>query len=328
MRKARKQRSQTRKLAFACKLGILALASSMAIPGTVLAAEKSCNPDLDFTILNEGPFFVGETLRISANLGARDIVGGTSQQISAFGFAKNCHLGEDYQNCEPEGHTVVVAGNGSTDCKGPNNEELELLFPQGNKVPITTNSVNGLTPISTGPNEQCNVQFDMRVDELADGTKRVVQAMGWPFTGEKSTLCDNGLTSTASSTIAFNVETCDIDLQKEVWSEELQDWVDADDEVDAVPLSSATGSYRLVITNTGTAGYVQDITVSDPDLKIDTTYPFPTDSNQLILTDSELAALTQNRCLQDNEQGYTAVSYTHLRAHETRYTISYSVFCL
>lgn len=292
MRKARVQRSQARKFTTAWKPGILALILSMGFSAPVAAVDKSCNPDLDFTILNQGPYFLGETLRISANIGARDIVGGNFMDISAFGFALNCHLGEDYQNCTSAGHTVSVLGNPSTDCKDSQGNDATLLFPQGNKIPIRT----GAFPIRTGAGEQCNVQFDMQVTGLAEGSKKVVQAMGWPFEGEKATLCDNGLTSTASSTIAFNVETCDINVEKQVYDSESGQWMDADSEESAVGIAEAA-EYRLVVTNTGTAGYVENITVNDDALGIATTYAFPAGPGPLILTDSEVSGLLDvERC--------------------------------
>ena len=55
---------------------LLAALLSAMLPAQAMA-QTSCNPNLDFRLANPGPIFLGDTVRISANLGAKDIDRGT-----------------------------------------------------------------------------------------------------------------------------------------------------------------------------------------------------------------------------------------------------------
>lgn len=70
--------------------------------GQALAQDSSCNPSANMTILTGGPFFLDDTLRVSANIGAGPIRGGSYLDIHAFGFAQNCHKGQGFASCRPE----------------------------------------------------------------------------------------------------------------------------------------------------------------------------------------------------------------------------------
>ena len=265
---------------------LLALAS-----GQAAAQSRSCNPDLEFTVVTPGPFFLGDTLRISADLGAKDIAGGTYQDIHAFGYALNCRPGQNFANCTPEGNTVEFRGNLTTNCLNSIGQPAQLQFPESNVIPITTVGY----PIRTGANQQCNVQFDFSVLELDPspaGDNLVIQAMGWPLAGAKPTECSNGLTSAASSTIGFRIQECAIELDKQV-SLDGENWFDADS-AGSAPVQALGGDaeYRLIIRNTGTVGYVQPISVVDTNLGIDTTVPSLAAGQEVVLTGDQIAQLT------------------------------------
>ena len=279
----------------AWKPGLLAVILAALSSGQALAADgDSCNPNLDFSVANSGPIFLGDTIRISANLGARDIVNGSYQDIYAFGYALNCHIGESFANCTSEGNTVQFIGNLTTDCKQPNGDPVELNFPEDNIIEI--NTVGG--PIRTGANQQCNVQFDAKIVALApEGDNLIVQAMGWPVAGWPSTKCSNGLTSSASSTLGLVVRECDIDVQKEV-SVDNVNWFAADTPETAPVLQlGGTAYYRLKVSNIGTADYVQPISVVDAALGIDTTIPALAKGKSTIVTGAQIPNLTKpGRC--------------------------------
>ena len=272
-------------------LGYLIFILLALAPVQAAAQSRSCNPDLDFTVITPGPYFLGDTLRISADLGAKDIAGGSYQDIYAFGYALNCRPGQNFASCTPEGNTVEFRGNLSTSCLNSNGQPAQLQFPESNVIPITTVGY----PIRTAPNSQCNVQFDFSVLELDSspaGDNLVIQAMGWPLAGEKATTCSNGLTSAASSTIGFRIQACDIELDKQV-SLDGETWFDADNPASA-PVQALGGDaeYRLVIRNTGTVAYVQPIPVVDPNLGINTTVPALAAGQEVVLTGGQIAQLT------------------------------------
>lgn len=290
-----KKRSPAHTMTKTCKAGCLVLILLALAPAPAMA-QDSCNPDLNFNISTPGPYFLGDTLRISANLGARNIVGGTYQDIYAFGYALNCRPGQNFQNCTSEGNVVEFQGGLETDCMNSNGEPAELDFPETNVIPITAVEY----PIRTGPNQQCTVEFNMRVLELdpsENGDNLVVQAMGWPLEGEPATRCSNGLTSVASSTISFRVQECAIDLKKQV-SVDGETWFDADSAQAAPALVlGGTAYYRLIVSNTGTADFVQPITVEDANLGIDVTVPALEAGDSVVLTGGDIAALTASgRC--------------------------------
>ena len=241
------------------KAGILALA--VLVPAQAMAQQATCNPDLDFTITTPGSFQLGQTLRVSANLGAGDIVGGTYQDIYAFGYALNCQPGQNFQNCVSEGNTVEFLGNLTTNCKNSQGQPAELNFPETNVIPITAVDY----PIRTGPNQQCNVQFDMRVVALAPDDDNIVrQAMGWPLEGFPPTKCSNGLTSVASSTVSFSVLT-PVTLVPGIDIEKATNGQDADNPTGPQIVVGDPVTWTYVVTNTGTAP-LSNVSVSDSDL--------------------------------------------------------------
>ena len=247
------------------KIALLALILFAASPGQVFAAAESCNPDLDFTILNEAPFFAGDPMRVSANLGARDIQGGNYLDIPAFGFGTDCNTGEDFHSCSETDAQVEFLGNFSTDCTQPDGSPAQLFVPQG-IVPIR---VLG-SSIRTAANTQCNVQFDMAVLETAPGTNRITQAMGWPVVNEAAATCDNGLTSAASSTISYDVQSCGIEVIKEVWDPLTETWVDANTDPTAPMLGpDDKAAYRLKVKNTSSVDFIGDLHVVDTTLGVD-----------------------------------------------------------
>ncbi|MBT8048581.1 MAG: hypothetical protein HKN57_13540 [Xanthomonadales bacterium] len=278
---------------------LLAVLLAAMAPAHVFGQDDaSCNPNLDFRLANPGPIFLGDTVRISANLGARDIVGGgiqpAYQDIYAFGYALNCYIGQDFASCESEGNVVEFIGNLSTDCKRPDGTPVELNFPEDNVIEI--NTVGG--PIRTGANKQCNVQFDAKIISLApEGDNLIVQAMGWPVSGWPATKCSNGLTSAASSTLGLVVRDCAIDIEKEV-SVDNANWFPADSPETAPSLIlGGTAYYRLKVKNTGTADFVQPIAVVDAALGIDTTIPALAKGQEAILTGDQIEQLTSaGRC--------------------------------
>lgn len=267
MRSIFRQRSR-KGIARAIKLSILGLIMTTMGTGQALAQAKSCNPDLDFNIANPGPYFLGDPMRVSANLGARDIDAGNYMDIESFGFALNCHADEDFHSCTDAGNDVAFLTTPVTDCLNADGDPASLIIPQTNIIPIR---VQG-PPIRTPKNSQCNVQFDISVTGLDtddDGNvinNRIVQAMGWPIEGGDPALCDNGLTSAATSTISYEVETCGIEVEKQVSIDQVT-WFDADTAESAINVGTEdTAYYRLIVKNTSSVDYIGQMSVADPDL--------------------------------------------------------------
>ena len=166
---------------------LLAPAHAMALTG------QSCNPQLKFTVTTPGPYFLGDPLRVSANLGAGDISGAEPEEdkwlrIDTFGFALNCNAGQNFQTCTSAGHTVEFIDIVSTSCMNSNGEPATLLHPESNVIPFKSANY----PIQTGPNETCNLQFDMRVVELNGVSRLIRQSMGWPLANQPAAVCSNG----------------------------------------------------------------------------------------------------------------------------------------
>ena len=283
------------------KIGMLALLLAGFAPINVYAqVNLSCNADLEFGITGTTyPIFLDETIRISAQMGAKTIKGGTYQDIYAFGYALNCHFGEDFASCTSEGNTVEFLGNMTTDCIRPDGTPVELIFPQSNVIPITTKD----GPIRTGENETCNVQFDARIpalDPSPGGDNIVVQAMGWPIKNRPATTCSNGLTSTASSTLAIFVQSCGIEVKKEV-SIDGQTWYDANTEATALDLGPEDSVfYRLVVKNTSSIDYTEPMIVKDEMLGVDTTVDAIAAGETVIIGGAEIEKFNiVEACLQE-----------------------------
>jgi uncharacterized repeat protein (TIGR01451 family) len=287
--------SLARRFKAALTLGLPVFIVLLLLPGHSMAAftGQSCNPKLNFTITTPPPFFEGDALRVSANLGAGDIGGDVPDaekwlRIDTFGFGLNCNEGETYQTCTSAGNIVEFIDIVSTSCMNSNGEPATILTGESNFIPFRSQ----FYPIQTGPNQTCNFQFDMRVEELAEGTTLVRQSMGWPVEGEPAAVCSNGGTTTASANIAFLMSTCDIALDKQV-SVNGEDWFDADS-AEAAPelLLGGDAYYRLIVTNTGTANFVQPISVVDAALGINTTIPALAKGASVILDGEDIPNLT------------------------------------
>ncbi|MGK2925682.1 MAG: DUF7507 domain-containing protein [Lysobacterales bacterium] len=290
------KRSLVYRFKAASAVGLLVFVVLLLVPGHSMAQAftgQSCNPKLNFTITTPPPWFEGDTMRVSANLGAGDIGGNAPanekwMRIDTFGFALNCNANQDFQTCTSAGHTVEFIDIVSTNCKNSNGEPANILHPESNVIPFKS----AVYPIQTGPNETCNLQFDIRVDELNGATNRVRQSMGWPLDGEPAAVCSNGGTTTGTANIAFNMSTCDIDLNKQV-SVNGEDWFDADSAETAPELLlGGNAHYRLIVTNTGTADFVQPISVVDAALGINTTIPALAQGASVILDEDDIANLT------------------------------------
>lgn len=277
---------------------LLALACLAALLGSgqALAQDRSCNSDIDMTVLGSGPFFLDEALRVSADIGAGQIRSGTYLEIPAFGFALNCHIGQGFANCTSEGNTVEFLGNMETNCLDSAGNPVELVVPESNVIPMTTKS--GL-PIRTPANTQCNVQFDIAIRELApEGDRLIVEAMGWPIAGFPTSTCDNGLTSSASATMGFQINECGIELDKQVSVDGGASWSDADAAAGAPQLALGQDArYRLVVTNTGSVAFNAPIAVVDAALGINTTIPALAAGASTTVTSAQIPALLANgRC--------------------------------
>lgn len=269
---------------------LLLLVSLMA-SGQALAQSASCNPNANMTIIdNPGPFFLDETLRVSANIGARDIGNGNYLDIPAFGFALNCEAGQNFQNCVSAGNTVEFLGNMASSCVDSAGDPVNLLIPQANVIPMQPDS---LLPIRTPANTMCNVQFDIAIRDLDEENtnRKINQALGWPVQNKIAT-CDNGLTANGSATMSYTVHECGIDLEKQVSTDGGTTWHNADSS-DAAPqlLLGGTAQYRLVVKNTGSIAFNAPISVVDAALGIDTTIPALAAGGTTTVTSSQIPAL-------------------------------------
>ena len=277
------------------KPALLVLAVAILAPAHAVAqiTGQSCNPQLNFTVTTPGPYFLGDPLRVSANLGAGNISGAEPEadkwmRIDTFGFALNCNAGQNFQTCTSAGHTVEFIDIVSTNCVNSNGDPATLLHPESNVIPFKSAGY----PIQTGPNETCNVQFDMRLVELNGVTNLVRQSMGWPLPDKPPAVCSNGGVTTASANIAFQIQSCEIDLRKEV-SVDGENWFDSDSAEGAPALPMGGDAYyRLIVTNTGTIAYAKPISVVDAALGIDTTIPALAKGESVTLTAAEIGQLT------------------------------------
>ena len=280
-------------------------------------AVESCNAAISIYGV-EGPptFFEGDRLTLKATIGAGQIrdsarVGGNDGEnpfidFTGIGYGVDCggkRTMDNLSDCKPVGfggggdvgHNIEFEGVTYSDCPTDDPDELAKWPPleSNNIVPIPV--LNGVVRQYYDPvlesGEKCNVDVTFTVKDLYkhDGKTEtwVTQALGVPFDnytpGDNSDdmlgTCSNGLGAGDYAKAQFEVQSCGIEVEKQV-SLDGETWYDADDEASAPKLGpNDRAYYRLVVKNTGTADYVEDLTVVDTKLGVNTTVSPDFDEN-------------------------------------------------
>ncbi|MEJ8569341.1 IPTL-CTERM sorting domain-containing protein [Elongatibacter sediminis] len=185
----------------------LALMGVMAVtPQFAESQVLQCEPEITVQALGGPVFLLGETVRISADIGAGAVSGSQTPpdylDIDKFTYLLDCSLGDTFPTCTDAGNTVMYANNIVSDCVdsagAPANLQTSIV---GNSVEFTTQS--GL-PIRNNANTTCNVEFDVVVNGIADDnpSATIVEILGFLDTDGQ---CSNGLAAGESASLSFDI---------------------------------------------------------------------------------------------------------------------------
>ncbi len=222
---------------------------------------------MEATSATPAPFFEGDTIRIDVGIGAEEILGGSAIIIPEFSYFLDCDMLDLWPNCTDEPlNDIAYLGNITTDCV--NAAAQPIIWNAVDAGGVTFTASNG--PAVVPADSKCLVSFDVGLNTVGAEPPLVNQLFG--FDGVD---CDNGQPGGASGSVGVGVSECLIDLVKEVSVDGGSNWFDANTpngpNLDFPP---GDALYRLIVTNTGTADYVEDIVINDADLGIvDATVP-------------------------------------------------------
>lgn len=193
-----------RPLSRAMSAGLLCAGLAAFAPATGTAQVLLCEPDLSVQALGGPVFLLGETVRISADIGAGDVTGGPPDylDINNFSFLLDCSAGDTFPTCTDAGNTVTFVDNINTDCLDSNGDPADFQTAiMGDEVEFTTAS--GL-PVRNDANTTCNVRFDVRVDAIAQDnpSATIIEILGFLDTDAQ---CSNGLAAGASASLSFDI---------------------------------------------------------------------------------------------------------------------------
>jgi uncharacterized repeat protein (TIGR01451 family) len=320
MRHAKSIKYPARVTARGLKSAALAALILGLTPLQALAAE-SCNAAISINGIAGPPtFFEGDKLTLKARIGAGQIrdsartgeVGGNPYiDFTGIGYGVDCggkSTMDNLSDCKPVGfgnggdvgHDIVFEGVTDSDCPTDDPDELAKWpgLESNNIVPIPV--LNGVVRQFYDPSlekgEACNVDVTFTVVDLYEhnGVTEtwVTQALGVPFDnytpGDRGDdmvgTCSNGLGAGDYAKAKFEVQSCGIEVEKQV-SLDGETWYDANDEASAPRLGPADGAYyRLVVKNTSTVDYVGDLHVVDAKLGVDAMVsPDFNDEGQMII---------------------------------------------
>jgi uncharacterized repeat protein (TIGR01451 family) len=280
------------------RVGIKALPLAIMLAGMApmqAMADEVCNSKIWVSGV-EGPeyFFVGDELLLKANIGA-DLIKDNARpgspdgeepyiDFTGLGYGLDCGGGhyEDGGGCYPtgypdyppenRGHDLEFIGVTDSDCRTTDGATpTDWPTPEAENIvsiPARNGPVRLTYKVKEGKGETCSVDMKFRVNALHESTNWVVQGLGVPFyagDGPEDDMigrCSNGLLATEYGKTVFFVNTCDIEIDKQV-SLDGQNWSDA-----AAAFDGDDVYYRVVVRNIGTAPLVGDVIVNDLQLGV------------------------------------------------------------
>ena len=333
MRDIQRTKSQAGHIFSTWAMGLLTLVLLPLMPGQAFA-ESTCNTNLQYIVTgpDTGPWFLDDVLTVQAILGAGTIKGGNWVDIPDLGFGMACEedaSGLTWESCNNVPHEITFLGNITPEPDCLNSEGAPILFPPAESNKIELDPLNG--PLRIQENESCMISWDFRVDGLVgevDGTERIHQVVSFPVDKlDNPARCDNNLTTGEDRAGYIDIDTCGIELEKQVCVENCDDggtWYNADSAGSAPSLLlGGTASYRLLVQNTGTADFVSPIAVTDSALGINTTVPALQSGQQTIIDGGTIEELNSStRCQQLGSVENIANVQGFCRAGNTPYSKS------
>ncbi len=279
----------------------MGLALAVLLPAQVSAQIFSCDGAIEGTSETPGPFFEGDVLRIDISIGADQIDDGNNEpvqnfiSIPGFDYYLDCGSGDAFPNCtDPVENDIEYLGNITTDCVTQGGPLVDWQATEANLVSFTSN--NGPAWVEEGDANKCTVSFDIILNTVGADPRLFFQVFGTDVS-----TCDNNLTGTASGSLAAQVSECSLDLVKEVSVNGGVDWFDAN-APNGPNLEFPPGDalYRLIVTNDGTADYIDPIVINDAALNIvNATIPLLLAGQQAVVGQGEIPELNAlGRCTQ------------------------------
>ena len=273
---------------------IFGLALAVLLPAQVSAQLLTCNGAIEGSSPDPGPFFEGDNIRIDFQIGATIIDGGTAINIPEFSYFLDCGPGDAWPNCTDEPlNDIEYVGNLTTDCTNEGGDATVWdAVPNGGVLFTATNG-----PAFVLADSKCLVSFDIRVNTVGVDPKIVNQVFGFD-----TAICDNDRPGGAQGSVAGLISTCSIDVVKEVSADGGANWFDANLPVGpSVDFPPGDALYRLIVSNTGDADFVQDIVINDAALGImDATIPPLPAGDSTIVGQGDIPELNAiGRCTQE-----------------------------
>ena len=223
-------------------------------------AQFSCNGATDGLVVSPPPFFEGDTVRMEIGIGASTIQNGNFIEIPEWSYFVDCGTTDQWPNCTDQPSDVEYLGNIVTNCV--NGAGDDIVWSAVNASEVVFTATNG--PARLPALSQCTIQFDIRVNTLGPGLNSISGRQGF-----NSGVCDNDEPGGATGGITINVESCSIDLVKEVSVDGGTNWFDANSSTGPnLEFPPGDALYRLIVENTGTADFVEDIVINDAALGI------------------------------------------------------------
>ena len=257
------------------------------------SAQVSCNGLSEANVVTLPPFFLVDPVELELGVGAGTIQGGSTIAIPEFSYFTDCSSGQTWFNCTDQPNDVEFLNIVSTDCV--NAAAQPIVWDPQEAAEVTFVATNG--PAVVPANSTCSVNIRVRVNTISPATypKTIYGAVGFDGTS-----CDNGQPGSATGSVAFNLQSCAIDLTKEVSNDGGTSWFDAN--VSPGPDIELPGDalYRLIVSNTGTANFVAPITINDGALGInDAEVPALNAGAWAIVGSGDIPALfAEDRCTQ------------------------------
>ena len=279
-------------------LPLAILLAGMAPLQAMAAGEEVCNTNIfvkgiDGPKAPDGstslPFFVGDDLILKASIGA-DLIRDNARpgapdsedpyiEFTGIGYGLDCGGGSTEASCYPVGYPDYPASNrghdiefiGVTDSNCKTTDEVTATrwpTPEAENI-VSVPALNGPVLLrwhpDTGVGDSCTVDMKFRINALHESTNWVVQALGVPYYDDPGTneddmigRCSNGLQATGYGKTVFQVNTCDISVDKQV-SLDGKVWSEA-----VAAVNGQDVFYRVVVTNMSTTPLVGDVVVNDP----------------------------------------------------------------
>lgn len=293
----RSERHELRKVS-TWGLGVLVVLSAFMLSGQAHAA--TCNSELDLRLSGPGvpgdPIFLGDDVRATMRIRAVDIQQGNYVDVPNFGFAADCQkneglIGLTYDNCKGQGNGINYLGDivVGANCVSADGSPITFDLTQSTFIDFFPDN----PPIRIQENESCTISWEFEVDSLNDPDGQppapqeatIFQVVSFPLSeaaldGDDQpfapAMCDNGRLTSEDRTTVLSVDTCDVDVEKQICDpnaeggcgEDSQNWKDADTAPGLLLTTPGQAVYRAIVSNTGTADFVGTIRLDDDDLGI------------------------------------------------------------